>query len=220
MPLNLQGIRRVFERSHRRSESLLELHRLLHGKQGRPSRIVSDVVRSALLLSSASLDALVNSALSESAPEALRLGRLGDSAKSWAAKHEGIVSALADPDPPAFIRRVVQEKLANTNLQNPEAIEGNLLGVITCPPPWDRAVDLLRPTATNPDSVDTEWVKQELRDAIARRHRIAHDADINPGAATPGTATPIHRQTVETWLWVIGSVGLATVDVIEDHLVD
>lgn len=58
----------------------------------------------------------------------------------------------------------------------------------------------------------------QLKDAINRRHRIAHEADISPTARTPGAATPIRRQTVEIWLWVIEKVGLATLDVIEDHL--
>lgn len=218
MPVNLNDVRRVFERSHQRSETLLDLHRRLHGQRGRPARIVSDVVRSALVLSAASLDALVNSALSRSAPEALRQSVLGESAYSWASKHEGIVIALTAPDPPAFIERVVQEKLANTTLQNPEAIESNLLGIIGCGSPWERSVELLHPKAVNPYLVTVDWVQDELREAIARRHRIAHDADINPGAATAGAAWPIQRQTVETWLWVIESVGLATLDVIEEHL--
>lgn len=196
----------------------MDLHRRLHGKRGRPSRIVSDVVRSALVLSSASLDALVNSALSQSAPEALRLGLLGESAISWALKAEGIVTALADPDPPMFLVRVVQEKLAKTTLQNPEAIESNLAGVITCGPPWARSAELLGPNAGTPELVTEDWVKGQLAGAIERRHRIVHDADIRPGAVTPGTAWPIQRQTVETWLSVIEAVGLATLDVIEDHL--
>lgn len=208
----------MFERSHQRSESLLELHRVLHGTRGRPSRLVSDVVRSSLVLSTASLDALVNTSLSASAPEALRNGLLGPWATEWVTKHREVMSALVDPDPPSFVGRVVQEKLANTTLQSPEAIEANLQGVIQCPAPWNRALDLLRADAVDPNAWTLEWLKDELREAIRRRHRIAHDADINPGAATPGAAMPIRRENVETWLWVIEKVGIATLDVIEDHL--
>lgn len=179
---------------------------------------MSDVVRSSLILSAASLDALLNSALVASAPEALRLGRLGPIAEGWASKHDGIVGALVHPDPPSFISSVVAEKLATFTLQAPEAIESNLAGVITCPPPWESAVDRLLPNAANPGVVTQDWVKDELRDAIDRRNRIAHDADINPEAKIPGTAKPIRRQDVETWLWVIEGVGLASLDVIELHL--
>lgn len=218
MAVDLFEVRAVFERSYSRSEKLLELHRALHGQRGRPSRLVSDVVRSALLLSAASLDALLNSSLQIAAPEALRTGKLGPLAYTWAQKHDGLVDALGQSDPPHFLRRVVAEKLSNVTLQRPAAIEENLRGVLGCGPPWNRAVTLLQPEATDPRTLSEEWVVDQLKNAINRRHRIAHEADISPTARTPGAATPIRRQTVETWLWVIEKVGLATLDVIEDHL--
>lgn len=76
---------------------------MLHGTREKPKRLVSDVVRSALVLSLAALYAAVSATLSAAAPEALKRGLLGDIARSWATAEAGdLLVVLLDPDPPSI----------------------------------------------------------------------------------------------------------------------
>lgn len=114
------------------------------------------------------------------------------------------IAALRSPG----LRRV---EAVGTTFQRARMIEGFLRDVLACPPPWDRAAELL----TVPKSIWTPGDVQDWLDGyVDRRNRIAHDGDRRPS----GTAEPIQRYYVETAVRVVHGVVDGVQDVIETHV--
>lgn len=86
------------------------------------------------------------------------------------------------------------------------AIEGVLRDVLDCDPPWDEAAAVLDWTP--------ERVVTELDDFVLRRHRIAHDGDVDGD----GRTRTIQRPYVERATRVVEAVGISTRAVIDQHV--
>lgn len=72
-----------FDKSIERARDLFEVHRELHGHVGRPAQNVSDVLRGALVLAFAALDALVSDAIAELLPSLIRKQKMGPMVVKW-----------------------------------------------------------------------------------------------------------------------------------------
>jgi len=195
---------RAFEKTMRRVDGLLLLHPILHGIAGRPKQHVSDVLRGALVLSVAALDALVLDSVVAAIPRAVRDGRLGPNVAKWVKEEpEEFLALLADRAPEAGLAELCRQKLGQLTFQRAAMIEGVIRDVVQGEAPWSRAADLL---STEGDPWDAEDVKQKLDEIVERRHRIAHSGDLRPG----GTSTlPIQLPYVQDAVRVIRAVGRA-----------
>lgn len=168
-----------FRRTIRRVRALLELHPILHGTQGRPNQAVADVLRGALVLSLAALDAFVCDALLEAVPLlAKRKGALGANVTKWAKERpEQLVDSFAAPDPFEALVAICRNEIGSMTFQKSAAIEGILVGSTRCSPPWSKVAESLQWT-------ESEWteseVKGKLDEYVQRRNRIVHGGDLTP----------------------------------------
>lgn len=123
-----------FERSVLRVRRLIELHKGIHGKQGRPPQQVSDVLRGASVLAAGALDGLILEVIVAATPEAARRGLLGQSAIRWAADDAArLIAAFAKENPHEELAGIVRDKLARTTFQKSAMIESNLRDVLKRP---------------------------------------------------------------------------------------
>jgi hypothetical protein len=194
----------VFDKTMRRVDGLLLLHPELHGVAGRPKQHVSDLLRGALVLSVAALDALVLDSVVAAIPRAVRDGRLGPNVAKWVKEEpEAFLALLPATNSGAKLAELCREKLGAITFQRAAMIEGVMRDVVQKGPPWPRAADILSrggPTWT------ADEVKETLDEIVERRHRIAHSGDMLPKK----TATrPIQLSYVQDAVIVIEAVGQA-----------
>lgn len=189
-----------------RVDGLLLLHPTLHGAAGRPRQHVSDLLRGALVLSVAALDALVLDSVVAAIPRAVRDGRLGPNVAKWVKDDpEAFLALLPESNSAAKLAELCRERLGAITFQKAAMIEGVMRDVVQCDPPWQRAADIL-------NAGGGTWTADEVRDTldeiVERRHRIAHSGDMLPNR----TATrPIRLAYVEDAVAVIDAVGKAVV---------
>lgn len=90
----------VFNITMGRVDGLLRLHPTLHGSAGRPRQHVSDVLRGALALGVAALDALVLDSVIAAIPTAVRDQRLGPNVAKWVKEEpEEFLALIAGAEP-------------------------------------------------------------------------------------------------------------------------
>lgn len=197
----------VFKRTMGRVDDILKLHPVLHGTGGRPRQHVSDVMRGALVLSVAALDALVLDSVVAAIPRAVRDGRLGPNVVKWVKDEpEAFLALLPAADREHQLAELCRLKLGQITFQKAAMIEGVMYDVVGCAPPWSRAADVLSADGGN---WDADRVKVKLDEIVERRHRIAHSGDMLPN----GTATrPIQLPYVQEAVRVIGAVGRGVTD--------
>src|SRR6266700_1902889 len=194
----------VFDKTMRRVDGLLLLHPELHGVAGRPRQHVSDLLRGALVLSVAALDALVLDSVVAAIPRAVRDGRLGPNVAKWVREEpEAFLALLPTTNPGAKLADLCREQLGAITFQRAAMIEGVMRDVVQRDPPWPRAAVILsRGGAT----WSADEVKETLDEIVERRHRIAHSGDMLPNR----TATrPIQLSYVQDAVLVIEAVGQA-----------
>jgi hypothetical protein len=204
--------RTPFDRALERVQGLLDLHATLQGgRRGRPTQHASDVLRGALVLNMAALDVAILDAIVDAVPPLARQQRLGKVPAKWIKEHRDPISLVVADDPVAALVECARTELARTTFQKATMIEGFLRDILACPPPWERAAELL----SVPNSVWTPDEVQEWLDGyVDRRNRIAHDGDRKPG----GAAVPIQRHYVETAVLVVRCVVDGVQDVIKAHV--
>lgn len=180
-----------FNKTMRRVDGLLALHPVIHGSQGRPAQHVSDVLRGALVLAMAGLDALVLDSIAEVVPQLSRAGRLGPVVEKWVRDDPGAVLAcFAAADPNEALGAVCRSHLGHQTFQRSAAIEGVLRDVVGVTGLWEAAVKNLNKQGK---VLSPEDVATRLDVFVVRRNRIAHSGDAKEGA----TATaPIQRKLV------------------------
>src|SRR5436190_24296745 len=95
-----------------RVDGLLSLHPVLHGIAGRPRQHVSDLLRGALVLSVAALDALVLDSVVRAIPRAVRDERLGPSVAKWVRDEpETFLALLPSSNPGAGLAELCRAQL-------------------------------------------------------------------------------------------------------------
>ncbi len=215
LPLPVEEALKNFGRAITRVQSLLKLHRGLHGKRGRPRQQVADVLRGATVLAAGALDGLVLEVIVSAVPQAARHGHLGANAEKWAGDEPArVLQAFAQDNPHAELASLVREKLARTTFQKSAMIESNLRDVVGADPPWNDAAQILNQAAGD-GGWTPEGVRDTLDDFMARRDRIAHSGDQKPNSAG---ALPIQIAWVERGVHVIDAVGHAVCTVVERRL--
>ncbi len=104
--------KRSFDKTLERVLGLLSLHEPLHGSRGRPRQHVSDILRSALVLAMAALDALVVDSVSEAVPALAKRSALGPTVAKWAKDEaERVVGFFAETDPHQALADLCREQL-------------------------------------------------------------------------------------------------------------
>lgn len=201
-----------FEQTIGRAEGLLALHRRLHGRQARPEKGLSDLLRAALVLAVAGLDAHMVDLIVRSVPHLARKGELGVDVANWVKGNaEETVACLGADDPHAALADLARSHLGDQTFQRAAMIEGVLQGALGCGPPWEAAGRRL--SERKPWS--EEKVKKTLNEYVERRHRIAHDGDLDP-------KTKKTRRVMLLWvaegIRVVKAVGLGAEEVVSDHV--
>lgn len=208
------GARRAFDATLDRVDGLLAIHATLHGTVGRPKRHVSDVVRGALVLGVAALDALVLASVVEAIPRLAKKGGLGPNASKWTKDQpDEVMACFGEADPHQALANLFKEQLGVQTFQHSMMIEGVLTGVLQCAPPWGKAAALLSSSqgvVWTPDEV-TEWLDVYVK----RRNRIVHDGDLKPGSTR---AQPIQRRFVLSAIEVVRAVGEAVTLVVNQRV--
>jgi len=197
----------VFNITMGRVDGLLGLHPVLHGIAGRPRQHVSDVMRGALVLSVAALDALVLDSVVAAIPTAVRDETLGPKVAKWVKEEpETFLGLLSDPEAAQKLSELCRVKLGQITFQKVAMIEGVMHDVVRRGPPWTRAADILSAGGT---AWDADGVRVKLDEIVERRHRIAHSGDMRPNS----TATqPIQLPYVQEAARVIRGVGQAVAE--------
>lgn len=206
----LMSARDNFELTMKRVERIVRFHEEIANTRGRPPRHLSDMLRGALVLAVAGLDAAVLDGIAEAVPAVAESGELGEAAANWAKKEpEKVILMLGENDPTQAFAKFAQDHLSSMTFQKSAAIQGVLWDVLRCPPPWERA-------AAGLEDVSTEEIRDDLDTYVLRRHRIAHDGDVRPD----GNLRSIRRQQVRRAVRIIRAVGLAIQDEIDDLVSD
>lgn len=197
----------VFNITMGRVDGLLGLHPLLHGIAGRPRQHVSDVLRGALVLSVAALDALVLDSVVAAIPTAVRDGHLGPNVAKWVKEEpEEFLALLPDPERAQKLAEMCRLKLGQITFQKVAMIEGVMYDVVQRGQPWTRVADILSAGGGVWDSHD---VRVKLDEIVERRHRIAHSGDMRANS----TATqPIRLPYVQEAARVVKAVGQAVTE--------
>jgi hypothetical protein len=193
----------VFERTIGRVNGLVALVRQT-AKRGRPPQHASDVLRGALVLALAALDALVLESIIEAIPRLAREGKLGPNFRKWIGEQpEKTLAAFAEDDPHKALADICRDQLGTQPFQKAAAIEGVLRGTLRAEPPWDDAAVILSSTGS---PWTAEEVKERLDAFVLRRHRIVHDGDLVTGRKS---TRPILRGDVQEAVDIVRAVGEA-----------
>ena len=201
--------RAVFRRTMGRVEGLLELHPVIHGGPGRPKQAVSDVLRGALVLGLAALDAVVLDSLIRAVPKVARGGGLGPTAEKWIKEApDEVLNALSKPDPWLAFGELCASKLGVITFQRSNAIAGVMNDLIRSDSPWTVAAERL---GGSEEGWTEKSVCEDLDSYVKRRNQIVHGGDMSTGQAT----APIRLDYVETGVAIAREVGEAVCTVVE-----
>jgi hypothetical protein len=194
----------AFDKTMGRVDGLLLLHPVLHGTTGRPRQHVSDLLRGALVLSVAALDALVLDSVVAAIPRAVRDKRLGPNVAKWVKEDpETFLALLTATNASAQLAELCREKLGAITFQKAQMIEGVMRDVVQRGAPWPRAATLLSKGGAK---WSADKVKDTLDAIVERRHRIAHSGDMLPNRTATQT---IQLSYVQEAVIVIRAVGQA-----------
>jgi hypothetical protein len=186
-----------------RVDGLIFLHGTLHGHPGRPQRHVSDVLRAALVLAIAALDALVVDSVVEGVGPVSKAAALGKTAGKWAKdRPEAVLACFGKANPHAALAKLAREQLGPITFQRSEAIAGVMSDVLGCEPPWNSAAADLSSQVPGETWTETD-VTRYLDAYVKRRNRIAHGGDVLSGKTRPES---IRRNDVALAVRVVRAV--------------
>ena len=205
--------REPFLRSMDRVSGVLALHQSLHGGPGRPRQHVSDILRGALVLAVGALDGLVLGAVVETVEPAVLKNANSPTVTKWVKENpDRLLGALSRSSPADELVLLCREQLSTMTFQRAKMIDGVLVDVAQCEPPWRHAAIAL----TTPKRRWTEGqVAARLDDFVKRRHAIAHSGD---AAASGRSSTPIQLPYVVEAEQVIRAVGLSVCDRVDERI--
>lgn len=208
-----------FDRTVERANAIVELHQRTYAKKGRPPQEWSDVLRGALMLVVAALDALVDDLLVDRLPVAITRGVQGPTVDGWVKSDpKRALQALADPNQLEFLTTWVKEVHSKDSFVQPWVIEAALRDELGCPigvggasEPWDgmaARLALLGVTWTPNDCRST------LERIVRRRNDIAHDGDVDQ----TGRTQSIRRDHVAVAVLAISCAGRSINAVVHGHI--
>ncbi|GAA4718328.1 hypothetical protein GCM10023349_42850 [Nocardioides conyzicola] len=169
---------------------MIDAHGTLHGGgRGRPQQQAADVLRGAVVLGVAALDAFVMDVFIEAIPPLVKQGRLGNEAHTLV-DSKGLLHAVGAADPPGELARLASLQYARTTFQRSSAIESHLRRFLGFTPDWTQVASRLK-------SASADDAKKQLDGFVERRNQIAHAGDVPPGTTK---ASAISRPYVERCL--------------------
>lgn len=199
---------KAFEKTMKRVKGMLAVHSALHGTPGRPPQHVSDILRGALVLALAALDALVTDVTLEALPDLVRKGCLSDTLAEWMREKDnrGAAARCFEDALPAtaLVRALGETTLTKSTYQRAEQIERVLDSFAGCRLGWDAVARELTARRVGGRSWTGDEVKSRLNAFVDRRNQIAHQGDV---AAGKQSATGIRLAYVEEASEVILIVG-------------
>lgn len=114
---------RAFSRTLERVDFMITVQEDLHGGRGRPIQFFSDVLRGALVLGVAALDALVGDSVAEAIPALAQRGMLGDTVAKWIRdKSKDVLACFAEDNPHRALADLCREQLKEQTFQRADAI--------------------------------------------------------------------------------------------------
>lgn len=177
------------------------------------------MLRGALLLAVAALDALVDDLVVEFLPKAILAGKQGGDIAKWVKEApDQPLAALAAADPATSLAAWVASRHATDSFVNPWKIENVLRDELGCPIALAGADQPWVDTSAILAALGVGWTPQDCRDRLGaivrRRNDIAHDGDVNAA----GRTNSIRRDQVAVAILAIACVGHAVDGVIAAHL--
>jgi hypothetical protein len=175
----------AFRRNISRARGHFRVHQALHGKRGKPTREVSDVLRGALTLTLGALDALCTDSIAEAIPPLARAGRLGKKVTDFVRENPGaVIGALTDHDPAKRLAGSIDKsKLEWATHMRPAAIDQALKGYIGVTMDWDAvAADCNASGVGNVHNWSASRVRKRLEEFVLRRNQIVHEGDLLDGS--------------------------------------
>jgi hypothetical protein len=217
-----EGVKAIqtFERTMERCDALVGLHRRIQESRGRgrPPQEMSDMLRGALVLAVAALDAVVLDSIVEAIPKLAMRGELGAEVAKKVTQVE-LLRCFGQADPHQALHDLCLTKYSAITFQKVEAIEANLCDSLGCEVPWPRAAERLKAVgpvwdekALRTVTWNEKSVKHQLNEYVKRRNRIAHDGDRAEGAKR---TSPITRGYVADAVRFLREVGMAVGDVVD-----
>lgn len=189
---------KAFETTMKRVSGMLSVHPEMHGKPGRPPQHVSDILRGALVLALAALDALVTDATIEALPTLIRRGCLPDTLTDWMKEKDNRDAAarcFEHPQPvSALVHALETTTLTKSTYQRAEQIERALDCFAGCRLDWNALADELTQRRVGRRSWSAADAKARLNLFVERRNQIAHKGDVADGKRS---ATGIRLAYVE-----------------------
>lgn len=198
----------AFKRSLQRVRGLLGLHSTLHGKAGKPSQEVSDLLRGVLVLAFAALDAVVTDTVAAAVPLLARRGELGHGLARFVKENpDAVVECFAEKDPAKALSELLDDQhLGSASFQRAEAIERVLDEICSCSIDWNAVAAKLTTRKVAKKAWTASDVKRRLNHFADRRNKIAHEGDLKPGRVT---TNPIQLKYVAEAVDLIEEVGAA-----------
>lgn len=167
----------VFSYNIERAHALLELTRDLHDKRGQPRVEVVDVMRSAIVFAVSAFDAYLHAVVVDNIAKAALdpNSALLEWVKSWKLGAAEYLAAIVANDSVKALVEAAGDQLASRTLQDPSKVQLALeyIGLPTC---WKLMSNYL--------DTPEHKLRSEFNEVIQRRHKIAHEADLDPSSKT------------------------------------
>ena len=184
----------VFELNIKRVEALIGTHKLLHNKKGKPKTVVSDVLRAGVVMTVSAFDAYLHGILKVNVGAAASLAPPPDALlaliKEWKLDAKTILPFMLNAKGPEDLTALVESHFEDRTLQDPSKVAHvfEILGISSV---WtDVAQRLGRQEAD---------VRKDFAGIVKRRHRIAHEADIDPDGKGSTKKRPMRKDTAESY---------------------
>lgn len=204
----------AFDLTHQRALALIDIHRKLHSR-GKPPKKSADILRSAVVLAVAGMDAYFTDKISENAVPLIRKlggkdlpGKLVD-AVSNQMNSQQMLEAMLRQKPLAHVGTAVRKALANNTYQDPGKIEQGLrmLGVSNF---WCEVAAELGMAQTD--------VRSSLARVVKRRHDIVHKGDLGTTKKTKHKLRALGRTEAEEMVQTIDRFVRAADEVINKQI--
>ena len=191
----------VFQQNIRRSRALIATHVRLHNKRGKPAMVVSDIMRASVVLTVSAIDAYLHGVARRYAAKAAQQNpvppALLDMIKEWRLDPSEILELTLSEDGADRFAAKVEEHFADRTLQDPSKVE-QVYRILGIPDIWQ---DVARRLGRPKDDLCRDFAA-----VVKRRHRIAHEADIDPEGKGPTKKRALGRDTASDYCDLIESI--------------
>lgn len=186
-----------FEKSMKRSDTLLEVHEFLTQKSGRPLWWASDVLRAVLVLTMSSWDSYVHDVIQENASRLIRSKKGKGLPKKLveilkeAIPYEKMLEIWHEEKPEVIISTAIRKRNAERTFMKPEKAE-EAFKVLGIEEMWKSAAKHFERRK--------DGLKTVFEHYSHRRDQIAHEGDMGKATRSKGKLRSIRRPYVERCL--------------------